>query len=295
MPKVSVAVIGVNGALGRPTIDALQSPPFKDKFAAPVLALTRDSTSKQSTNTIKYISADLAGNMDRLVRELRHIDVIVSLAKTTAESLAGTEQLVKQVKPKVYIPSRFGCDIAQASTVLPAFAARKEEHSRRLRDSGIKVVEISNSFFSGGAWLYEIVSHVGIDTGELSVTYLGSPRTRFSFTHLRDVGRVIASVASRAHDSLPNSVRVESGKLTPEDVAKRYEQTHRVTLTVKDIIGKEEVLREAQSSWDPSDYTRFTYWLNVLVSQGEDKGACFGTTDNELVNPGQTLWKWETF
>ncbi|KAM9932410.1 hypothetical protein OXX80_007958 [Metschnikowia pulcherrima] len=298
MSKPSVAVFGLNGALGESTLAAFSSSAFSDKFQLPVLAITRDATTKTSTNVVKYVQGDIQNGKDSLVQKLANTDVVISLLGATPDVLAHIEKIVEEVKPQVYIPSQFGVNIPAASKTFPGFLGFKTAHSEKVRSFGIKVVDIYTSFFVGGIWLYHVIGHIGADPESKSVTYLGSPDTKLSYTTLEDIGRVVVSVASKAfgEKNFPDALKVQSGYVSPAEVVKRYEETNNTTLNVKEIVPKEKVLEEAKKVWAQGfDGNKFLYYLNVLVSQGEGAGVHFTENDDELVNPGESLWKWKKF
>lgn len=299
MSKPSVAIFGLNGALGESTLAAFLSSVFSDKFQLPVFAVTRDASKKELTEFVKYVQGDIENGQQALVKELGHVDVVISLLGATPAGLASLEKIVEGIKPKVYIPSQFGVDLPAAQKTFPGFLGLKADHTKKIRASGVKVVDIYTSFFVGGIWLYHVIGHIGADTEAKSVTYLGSPDTKLSFTSLDDIGRVVASVASKAFaapSDFPDALRVQSGSVTPAQVVKRYESTNNVKLEVKDTIAKDQALKEAQEVWAKGfDPSKFLYYLNVLVSQGEGAGVLFVQNDDELVNPNESLWKWAKY
>ncbi|GEQ72349.1 hypothetical protein JCM33374_g6036 [Metschnikowia sp. JCM 33374] len=249
MSKPTVAVFGLNGNLGASTLAAFESSTFSDKFQLPILAVTRDASNKTSTDVVKYVQGDIQNGQDALIKELANVDVAISLLGATPDVLGHIEGVLKGIKPKVYIPSQFGIDIPAGSKILPGLLTFKSTHSENVRALGIKVVDISTSLFAGGIWLHQVVGHVGIDSESKSVTYLGSPDTKFSFTTIDDIGKVVVSVASKAFAApvdFPDTLRVQSGVLTPEEVVKAYEKDNNTKLEVKEIIPKEKVLEESQ-------------------------------------------------
>lgn len=295
MSKVSIAVFGLNGALGKPTLEALKSDVFAQKFQFPVLAVTRDSSKYTSDKYVKYITGDYVSNQDQLIEELKGVDVIVELLRPSPELFAATEKIVTLVKPKLFIPSQFGVNLEDASKVFPGFLQLKRVHSDNVQKAGVKVVDIYTSFFAGGAYLYDVITHVGGDAATKTVTYFGSPDSEFSFTSLADVGRVIASLASKASSDLPSKVSVESGKLKVSEVVERYEETHDIKFDAKQVP-VDEVLKEANEVWSQGfNPAKFLYYLHVFIGAGLDHGALFSKNDDELVNPGESLWKWDKF
>lgn len=295
MSKTSIAVFGLNGTLGKPTLEALKSAAFADKFQFPVLAVTRDPSKYTSDEYVKYIAGDYIGGKDALVKQLTGVDVIVELLSPEPTLFSAIEAIVAEVKPKVYIPSQFGCDLDDSGKVLPGFLQIKSDHSAALRKSGVKVVDIFTGFFAEGLWLYEIVGHAGIDTEAKTVTYFGSPDSKFAYSSLEDVGRVIASVASKPAGELPDTVRVQSGEVSFAEVAKRYEESHDVKLEAI-TVSEADVAAEAAKVWAQGfDPSKFLYYLQVVAAAGVDKGASFSKVDRELVNPGESLWKWTKY
>lgn len=295
MSKVSVAVFGLNGALGQPTLEAIKSPVFADKFQLPILAVTRDASKYTSDEYVKYITGDYISGKDALVKELSGVDVIVELLHPEPALFAAIEAIVAEVKPKVFIPSQFGCNLADAAKVFPGFLLIKTNHSENVRKAGVKVVDVYNGFFAQGLWLYEIVGQAGVDPESKTVTYFGSPETKFAYSSLDDVGRVIASIASKPASELPDFVRVQSGEVSFAEIAKRYEESHNVKLEVKNV-SEADAAANAKDVWAQGfDPTKFLFYLQVLASSGVDKGVSFSANENELVNPGESLWKWAKY
>ncbi|QFZ27189.1 putative eugenol synthase [Clavispora lusitaniae] len=295
MSKPSVAIFGLNGTLGAPTLNAIQTT-FADKFSFPVLAVTRDTSKVTSTDKVKYIKGDYINGTSELAEQLKGTDVIIELVSPNPDLFAAIESIVTQVKPKLFIPTQFGCDLEAAAKTFPGFLGIKKAHSDKIRETGIKVVDVYNGFFAEGAWLYEIIGHVGADLESKTVTYFNSPSLAFSYSSLKDVGLAIASVASKPVSELPDKVRIQSGTVTFEEVVKKYEETHNVKLEVKEVVPKEEVIKQSKEVWGQGfNPAKFLYYLQVLASLGPDGGVTFSSNDDELVNPGESLWKWTKY
>lgn len=293
----SIAVFGSNGTLGAPLLAALESPAFRDSLKKPVLVFTRDVGDRKDTEVVKWVAGDLVGNPEGVASQLKDIDVIISLLPYSPAVFGAIEQVVLLAKPKLYIPSQFGTKLTASQKFFPGFLKGKLDHSEALRAKGIKVLDIYTSVFVGGPWTYEINGHLGIDTASGSVTYLGSPDQKVSFSTLEDIGRVIASLATKNIADLPDEVRVQSGFVTPAEVKESWETRHNKKLEVRATIPKEQVAAEAKEEWAKNGFLpeKFLYYLNVLVSQGLDGGLLFDSNDNEFVNPGESFWKWEKF
>lgn len=291
MSKPSVAIIGTNGVLGKPTINAFESSLFADKFQFPIKALSRSQ--KSSTDKVDYIQGSL-NDVTKIVEAFKDVDVIIALSGPETFDLI--EPIVKQVRPKLYIPSQFGTEIDKSAKFFPGLLKIKQDHSEAIRNEGIKVVDIITSLFAQpSGFLYEIVGQVGIDVNTSTVNYRGDPDIKFAYTTANDVGKTIAAVSFRNPSGLPDKVRVQSGKLSPREVAKRYEEEHNLKLE-SHSESAQSALREAQvkyaKGFQPSD---FLYYLSILVYQGDDSGLAFSENENELINPGSKLWTWEEY
>lgn len=295
MTKPTIAVIGLNGVLGKPFIDALQSDAFADKVSFPVKAVTRST--KASSEKIQYVKGSVdPKDADSLSSELKGVDVVIGLTGANPDLLKGLEKVVENVKPKLVIPSQFGVEIDKADKIFPGFLGLKQAHSEALRKLGSKVVDIVTSFFAApNSFLYEIVVQVGVNPSAGEVIYRGSPDQKLSIARVEDIGYAIASVATKNPSELPNKVRIQSEVVTQQDIVKRFEEIHNVKLSVKHESA-EEALKKGQEKYAQGfEFKDFLYYLSVLASQGLDKGVYFKENENELVNPGQKLWKWTKY
>lgn len=297
MSKTSVAIFGVSGFLGPATLAAFESSAFADKFQFPIKVFTRDVSKKTSTAKVTYVQGDLSeAGVPHLIEELKGVDVVVELVSPNPEVFGAIEKAVIATKPKLFIPSQFGMDISKASEYFPGMLGIKTAHSKTVRDGGVKVVDIVTGLFAvEGTLLYEIMSGIGIDTEKKTVTYFGEPTSTFSISKLSDIGNAVAAVASHNPATLPDTLKVKSQDLSFKEAAERYEQTHNVKLAVSQI-SKEEALAQGVAKYRAGfDFSDFLYYLHVIASQGEDRGLAFAKSDNELLNPGESLWKYEKY
>lgn len=292
----SIAVFGLGGFLGNPVLESLQQAPFADKVKFPILAVTRDTSKYTSTDKVKYIEGDVVNDRDAVIKELQGVDVIVELVGPDPSVFAATEKVAAAVKPKLYIPSQFGVDIAQSQSTLPGFLGLKTDHSTKLRDAGLKVVDIVTGLFGDkDSFVTHTSAIVGVDESAKKVTYLGSPKNHFSYTILSDIGKTVAAAAVSPNPSeLPDLLRVNSGTISQEELVAKFEAAKSVKLGVKEVSA-EEALAEAKKVWaEGFNGNKFLYYLQVLISQGKEKGLWFGDNDNDVVNPSGSAWKWTT-
>ena len=92
---------------------------------------------------------------------------------------------------------------------------------------------------------------------------------------------------------MPDTIRIASDRITTKDVIDRYSKDHNVELKVVSEQSAEDAKKEfAESLKAGFDGGKFLWYLQVIAAQGLDKGLLSSKLDNELVNPGESLWKW---
>ena len=113
---------------------------------------------------------------------------------------------------------------------------------------------------------------------------------------MADIANSVLSLITLYPQTIPDIVRIQSDEVTFQEVIDRYIQTHNVELKVVKTIPKEQVAKDIltrfESGFSPDD---IFFYLQAIASQGTDKGMHFTEIHNELVNPGESLWKWEKF
>jgi hypothetical protein len=292
--SVSIAIIGLSGLLGKPVLEAAQTI-FADQIKFPIKALTT-SAGKVSTDKVEYIVANY-DEPEKVAESVKNVDVIIDLIAFNPAATGGVDKVISIVKPKLYIPSQFGIEITKADKLLPGFAKTKTDRSVAAREQGIKTVDIITNFFAvPGSFLYELVAHTGIDTASKTITAIGSLDTKFAYATIDDIGKSIVSVAIQDPAKLPDTVRIQSGTLSFKDVKERWEKDHNATLTVSKKYTKEEALEEAQAKFAKGfEFADFYYYLHNIAAQGVDNGSSYSKNENELVNPGESSWKWEDY
>ncbi|KAK6460614.1 hypothetical protein DFJ63DRAFT_235720 [Scheffersomyces coipomensis] len=303
MSKVSIAIIGINGFLGKPVLEAINSGKFDDKIAYPIKALTRKDV--ESTEKIQYIKTEIDdASIPFIVESLKGVDSVIELVAARPELYEVLEKVVIQIKPKVYIPSTFGVDLTKIHPYAPGFLTTKHHHVDHVRKAGIKTVDFANSLFAvPGAFLYEYAGAVGVNPADNTVTVRGSLQDKISISKVEDIGYSIVSLSTLPVGKIPDLFRIHSEVVTVQDVITKYEINHNVKLEIVKTISKEDALKElletipGEINFFAADFTlpNFFLYLQVIVSQGTEKGAHFLEVDNELVNPGEKYWKWGKF
>ncbi|ODQ78596.1 hypothetical protein BABINDRAFT_162799 [Babjeviella inositovora NRRL Y-12698] len=294
--KPIVAILGSNGSVGTPILEALTSPQFSSRYQLPIRVITRSKKGKQDSASIKYYEASL-DDISSFKEALDGTSVFISLVGHGANEEAVLSVIKASPSLKVYIPSQFGTDLAKTD-YFPVFeSVAAHSAAAREQNPGLKVVDIVTSLFiAPGSWLYEIVGHVGVDQESKTATVRGDPALKFSVTTLSDIANTVAVVVSTPPASLKNTVRVYSDSVTQEDVISKWEESHGVKLERKHQSA-EETLAEAKTrlagGFKEAD---FGFYLQTIIAQGEGKGLAFhADNDREWVNPGESLWTWGKF
>ncbi|KHC34488.1 putative oxidoreductase [Candida albicans Ca6] len=296
MSKVSITIIGLNGFLGKPVLAAINSGIFDDKINFPIKAITRKEPETKHEK-IEYVVSEINEESIKttLSQKLSGTDVIIELIGPNPEAFANIEKLVGAIKPKLFIPSQFGTDIPKVDEYAPGFLEIKTQHSENVRKSGVKVVDIITSLFAvPGAFLYEWVGSTGINAEDKTVKLIGDINQQFDISKLEDVGKAVLSIATNPNPrELPDTIRIGSDRITVKDVIDRYSKDHNVELKIVSEQSAEDAKKEFTESLKAGfDGGKFLWYLQVIGAQGLDKGLLSSKLDNELVNPGESLWKW---
>lgn len=297
--KPSVAVLGTSGFLGEPVLAAFSRPDLVDKIQFPVKALTTNIRQKRDNSTVQFVEGSITlANKQAIIEELAGTDVIIELLPADLGIFRVVEEIVKEIQPKVFIPSQFGVDLEQVQKNIPDFLSVKSDHSTKIREFGVKVVDIYTSLFAiPESALYEVVGQVGINKEENTATLYGPPQTKVAISFLPDIGNAVASLASIEPLKLPNSIRIQSDEVSYADIINRYEVDHNIKLKVNQIDGQ-QTLKSAQEKYSklktfgPGD---FFFYLTLFGGLGTDNGLSYSSNDDELVNPNGQLWSWSKF
>lgn len=288
----TVALAGSTGYLGSQVLTVLTSPAFRPSFNDVVVLKRKkpssDSEDSHSTSsnlyTIRYYDES------NLSASLQDIDVLINTIGPTGHSFkdALLRAIPSSPTVKLYIPSEFGVDHTVHDFPHEEWNHKKTHFSlaQEILSSKTKVCRIFIGLFteaSIGPWF-------AFDTKNAIYEAVGSADMPISFTSLEDTGRVIARVASMPLDQIPPQIHVASDTLTIKELARIMEDAGSDPIRIEEVDlarYKETVIREGTT--DPSKYLRF------LMGEGKINHTQQGLgNDNELVNPGERLWKWKS-
>ncbi|KAG8909002.1 hypothetical protein FRB99_000105 [Tulasnella sp. 403] len=292
MSPISIAIAGATGELGVPMTKVLLSELFFPEKINPVVVLSRNPESKKAQE-LKALGAEIAlfsEPFDPAV--FKGIDVFLSVL---GESLS-LEERNRNAKAaadggvKVYIPSEFGFDHRNMG-FHHGLWDRKTAHERYSHTLGIKVVSIYNGMFIEAAFM----AVYGADLTNRVYTSVGSPSHKFTVVSEEDIARSTARVAILAAEnpnSVPDIVRLHGQSISFHDMATAVSRESGELVEVKGLgydEFKERLFRASPggANGNTEDYVRLFEGTSTVSDFSQEN-------ENELVNPGQSLWKWTT-
>lgn len=280
----TVAIIGVNGLLGKPTIDGLLK--FKEHYKLPIRILTRDPSSVKDSEQIKYYSSK-----DQLDEALKDVDVLIDLTSAQVDSKPFIDAAVK-AGVKVYFPSEFGT--AYIGTKYEGVFAGKKAILDYARSKGLKTVQLLTGLFAKPQF---VIAGFNIDDAAKSVRIIDNGEGTASITSLRDIGYTLGSLAYRDASELPDELFIQGNALNQNEIVALYEKYKKVDL-IKTKVTKEQILQEADEAFanlktNPAGFLLIIRAYIAAIPNGLNNPARY--KDNQFVNPEGKFWQWETF
>ncbi|RDX41012.1 NAD(P)-binding protein [Lentinus brumalis] len=298
MSGYTVAIVGGTGTLGFPvSTEFLTS--FRSSFPI-VRVLVRDTVSEKAQELAakgaELHKLDEANLSQALDKAFAGVDAIVNTLPSKASETVkhGLIDAVAKSTAKVYFLSEFGIDHRLSDSdgyENDEWVAKELAAETRQKVKDKKVVAVYTGPFLqiafSGPWL-------GFDIENNTFTTYGSPSRKVSFTSLPDIGKAVAQLAILAIDpatsaKVPDELRIASNTLSIEnirDVVARVKSIEKGKIVTEDLAAKKEELKKA-----PNAPGAILAIIRVLI--GEEK-LDFSDNANELINPGESLWKWKT-
>ncbi|KZS90940.1 NAD(P)-binding protein [Sistotremastrum niveocremeum HHB9708] len=294
----TIAIAGATGILGGLIARAVLQPPY-DQIFRQVRILTRDVSSPKA-QALKALGGAVELTEFNPVDELSvnnalgGVDIFISsLGRTTDEVhkiiLGG---LVKN-KVKVYIPSEYGNDHSKNDFEVAVSTSKlgQQDIARKMGNGLLKVVAVYTGLFPETGLINSGIGPLlGFDQENLTYTTVGDPATRVTYTSVDDIAKSVARLSHLAiepstADSVPDHVTLSGAAVSYKDIAGFVEKAtdERITLKSLDINAwREKMLKE------PTLINVIRYLIGSGKMNYEDDNH------NELVNPGQSVWKWKT-
>jgi hypothetical protein len=116
---------------------------------------------------------------------------------------------------------------------------------------------------------------------------IGSSTVPSAYTSLADVGRSIASLARLPPSEIPDHVRIAGANVSFKEASEAMTSVsgNKIDLKEVDLESYKKKTTESATGGDPAGFIKFV--------MGEGK-LDFSENQNQVVNPGEKLWKWKT-
>ncbi|KIO31693.1 hypothetical protein M407DRAFT_218886 [Tulasnella calospora MUT 4182] len=280
MSPITVAIAGGTGQLGLAVTRAFLSPTFNPSRVKRVVVFTRQPTS----DIAKELQAQGAEIYDSNIttKALEGVDAVVNVLGMTAskEVNDNVAKTAAEAGVRVYIPNEFGMDLKPLGSYGKPYAIKNimSTYARELNGGSMKVISIYTAAFLEVLFL--------MANGVFNL--FGDPANKFSYTSMRDIGLSVASmVVLSAQDpaSVPDYVRLSGGAISWVGLAELIEKERGGKVTVN--IGDINILQEKIEKEDD----RLSAGRYAFATGAADYSE---NNFNELVNPGESLWKWDT-
>ncbi|KAH9922257.1 uncharacterized protein B0H18DRAFT_1018780 [Fomitopsis serialis] len=302
----TVALVGATGGLGKEVANVFLTSykPFFSRVVVTARDITTADAKALAEKGSELVQINPVDPVASLGRAFEGVDAVVSLVgKAPTEFRDAVGEAAIKSGAKVYFPTEYGSD--HRINDFPGWDDPdwlfKGQHARKYRQLGAsktKVVSLYNGLFLEiliGPWL-------GFDTANLTYTSVGSPDAKTATTAKADIGRALAeltllSLNPETAASVPDDVHIAGSNVS-------YRQVRDVVQKIRDELGVEpkgeikvqgtdlaafrEKLRKEQlekPKSGPIDH------IKILIGEGK---MDFSQNDDELVNPGESIWKWKT-
>ncbi|ETN37018.1 uncharacterized protein HMPREF1541_08006 [Cyphellophora europaea CBS 101466] len=281
--KCKVAIVGAGGRLGKHILSALLSPEFRSSYAD-VVVLRRSGTESAviPNATVRTFEQDTIGDC------IHDVDVLISAVGPTGHAFKDSlVNAMAKSSVRLYIPSEFGVD-----HTVHDFPHAEWDHKKLHFDltqkfiPNVQVLRIYVGLFleeSIGPWF-------GFHTAADKYDCIGSADTPVSYTSLDDAGKVVAQVARMQMLPILEQIHIGGDTKSTRETAHIMQEAGAGKVKINELdLEKWKKATIEEGTADPSKYLRFLMGEGRINHTQEGLG-----NDNEIVNPGQTLWKWKT-
>ncbi|KAH9918186.1 uncharacterized protein BXZ73DRAFT_53087 [Epithele typhae] len=290
-------VLGGTGNLGKPISTLLEE--YKDAY--PVVRFTTRDPASAKAKELVALGAHAFAFSDTLDTLFAGAAVVANILPTSLETTLLPELVPALIRNgvQVFFTSEFGNDLRKIDFPgyeHPDWAGKLANRATAIalaKGSDLAVIPVASGVFMPWA------AHMSIDWATNSTVGFGAGK-RMAMTDFPDIARTLARLGVLARDpatraSVPSAeegVRIASQFITSAEVVEAVKKAKGVDITVKpfDATQARETLK---AIYPPKEVSAFVLYAGVLVEEGlADYSA---DCHNELVNPGEKLWKWKTF
>ncbi|KAI0689356.1 hypothetical protein C8T65DRAFT_711807 [Cerioporus squamosus] len=289
----TVAILGGTGDIGF-RISLIFLTEYRKQF--PVVRITTRNPSSPKAQQLANLGGKLYKTSDSFDDVLSGVDVVVNALPTFIPEEAKKQLLdaVVRANPKVYFLSEFGDDWRQND-----FEGYEHSEWGRKRvilantQAALQGTQTKiNSVYTGNFARWFFLPALGIDIERNVYSPLGPASLRIAVTHEDDIARSVARLAILSLDpataaTVPNHVRISGQNVSYEDIRDAVARVKGVPKGEIKSYDLDEYKKNLKAN--PSNF--IMDFVRVLI--GEGKVDWSDSNSNELVNPGQGLWKWK--
>ncbi|AOW00244.1 hypothetical protein B0I75DRAFT_138001 [Yarrowia lipolytica] len=269
----TVALVGANGVLGTPLINALSAAPG---YKYPIIVVTRDASKSKNTDKVKYVqgSADEKGSLEAI---FKGVDVVLNISSVKA-NWTGILDAVKAAGVKVYVPSEFGVDYTQFPDF--HFLDLKKNHLEAARAvKGLKVVAVQNGVFGEFAVKYPSFLRLDPKTNKANPI---NPDAKWSATFLDDIAAALAVVLSKPVNEIPDVLELSGSEVTFREYYEIYGKKKGVKVEIVPAESIAEARATVKKNEETHNYDDAAFGLYLHLLQAENKGQVNGSGNKYL-------------
>lgn len=277
----NVVLVGASGSLGEPVLDALIK---SGKFN--VTVLKRISSTATFPASVKVATADFA-SIDSVTAAFKGQDAVVStvgMAGLDGQSILVDAAVAAGVKR--FLPSDFGCDIANPKTgVLPVFGHKVMIH-KKLREAAAAKPDFTYTLVCNNAFLdWGLEMKFLLDWTEGKPTIYDGGNNQFSATTLASIGQSVVGILSHPEETKNRFVYVKDIDISQNqllemakrvDPAKEWQPVHASTADM--VKASDESIAKGQINQS----VMMVYVFRAMFGPAE-YGSRFAKVDNELL------------
>ncbi|TFK86749.1 NAD(P)-binding protein [Polyporus arcularius HHB13444] len=296
--KATAVILGGTGELGF-HVSTVFLTEYRSAF--PTIRITTRDTTSSKAKKLADQGADVLSFGESWDTVLSGADVVVNVLPTSVVQGFNKELVAALLKNsvKVYFPPSFGSDYRFVD--FPGFEMAEwpmkravGEETRALADGKLKIISLMNGAFT--SWVFRPDRTVGVDVANNTFTCFDPPSARFGVTDLADIGRAVAQLSVLALDpetagTVPDVVRIAGQNVSMEDIRDAVARVKGVAPGKIVNLGDPAPAKKALRDEYPDSRYRILDYVRVANAEGQ---CDMSENDNELVNPGQSLWKWKT-
>ncbi|KZT64191.1 NAD(P)-binding protein [Daedalea quercina L-15889] len=302
----TVALVGGTGLLGKEVANVFLTS-YKPFFSR-IIVTARDTTTagakalaEKGAELVPISPVDPLGS---LTKAFEGVDVVINLVadKPCDFKDAIAEAAIKS-GAKVYFPSEFGAD--HRINDFPGWDDTlwlwKGQHDRKYRQLGAGKTKVIALYT--GLFLEFFISPLFGFAADAILTPVGSPDAKTALTSRTDIARALAeltllSLNPETASSVPDDVRIAGSNTSWRQIIVivqkvrdelNVEPRGEIKVQGTDLNAFREKLRKEQLE-KPQPHP--IEHIRALI--GEEKLDFSSKNDNELVNPGESIWKWKT-